>query len=146
MEQKVDELRQLALDMNIRDARKLYQMAQSREVRDITMKMATEALKDSVQRQVLGNPGAGYNGHFASTGPGRDLQEDLIDWGANNQKAKKGGGQYALVGADVYTRKLAVQPLKNKRAATVEAAAHPLLEKLEGPGLYVAHIRTDKGK
>ena len=53
MEQKIEELRQLALDKNIRDARKLYQVAKIQEIRDVTQAMASKALESSVARQVL---------------------------------------------------------------------------------------------
>jgi len=68
----MDDLRKLAEEKNIRDARKLYKYAQSKGY-SVTVKDAAEALKDSVQRQVLSN-GPRYKGHFASVGPGKDLQ------------------------------------------------------------------------
>ena len=141
----MDDLRKLAEDKNIRDARKLYQYAQSKGY-SVSVKDAAEALKHSVQRQVLSN-GPRYKGHFASVGPGKDLQLDLIDWGANNLKAKRGGGQYALVGADVYTRKLAIQPLKTKEASAVLQAQSHIIERLvPHPEDNDIMIRTDRGK
>jgi hypothetical protein len=72
---------------------------------------------------------------------------DLIDWGANNLKAKRGGGQYALVGADVFTRKLAVEPLKTKEASAVLEAQNHIIERLvPHPEDNDIMIRTDKGK
>ena len=92
----MDDLRKLAEDKNIRDARKLYQYAQSKGY-SVSVKDAAEALKHSVQRQVLSN-GPRYKGHFASVGPGKDLQLDLIDRGANNLKAKRGVANMPLLG------------------------------------------------
>jgi hypothetical protein len=56
-EQILEELRALAKDRNIRDARKLYQMAKAQEMRDVTQALAKEGLESSVARQVLA-PGA----------------------------------------------------------------------------------------
>ena len=67
-QQRTQQLRELANDVNIRDARKLYQMAKTKGM-DVTHAMAVAALKDSVQRQVLAPPPAG-RGHFASSRPG----------------------------------------------------------------------------
>ena len=85
MEQKIEELRQLALDKNIRDARKLYQVAKIQEIRDVTQAMASKALESSVARQVLAPPPK-YQGHFASSRPGQDIQADLIDFSQNTFK------------------------------------------------------------
>ena len=65
-EQILEELRALAKDRNIRDARKLYQMAKAQEMRDVTQALAKEALESLVARQVLAPPPRSA-GHFASS-------------------------------------------------------------------------------
>ncbi len=54
-QQQTEQLKALAEDKNIRDSRKLYQYARAKGM-DITQAMASAALKDSVQRQVLAPP------------------------------------------------------------------------------------------
>jgi hypothetical protein len=135
----MEELRALADDKNIRDARKLYQFARG-QGKEITMKQAAEALRNSTSRQLLAPP-TRYQGHFASSGPGDQIQLDLIDWGARN---KKKGPQFDLVGSDVYTRKLAVEPLKNKSAQEVYNQTADILEQLHAKDNAV--ITTDAGK
>ena len=147
LEQKIEELRQLALDKNIRDARKLYQVAKIQEIRDVTQAMASKALESSVARQVLAPPSK-YQGHFASSRPGQDIQADLIDFSKNT--SKKIEHRYAVVGADVYTRKVAIQPVKTKSAATVQGAMRRILHDLDADeddeDRRPALIRTDQGK
>jgi hypothetical protein len=117
------DLKQLAEDKNIRDPRKLYQYVRSLGVgpKEVSIKQAAAALRDSTQRELLA-PQVRYQGHFAANAPGDQIQADLIDWGAGNTKAKKGGGQFAVVATDVYTRKTEAVPIANKKASTVEAA------------------------
>ena len=114
------EIYQQALDKNIRDPRKLYQYVRSQGV-ETTVKEAAAALRGSTQRELLA-PQVRYQGHFAANAPGDQIQADLIDWGSGNTKAKKGGGQFAVVATDVYTRKTEAVPIANKKASTVEAA------------------------
>jgi hypothetical protein len=104
------------------------------------MKQAAEALRSSTSRQLLAPP-TRYQGHFAASGPGDQIQLDLIDWGVRN---KKKGPQYQLVGSDVYTRKVAVEPLKNKSAQEVYAQTADILEQL--PHKKDSVITTDAGK
>ena len=111
MEQKIEELRQLAHDKNIGDSRKLYQFAKTKEIRDVTQAMAAQALESSVAKQVLAPPPR-YQGHFASSRPGQDIQADLIDFSKNT--SAKLPHRYAVVAADVFTRKLAIEPVKKK--------------------------------
>ena len=134
-------MRLLASDLNIRDARKLYQVAKGREYRDITQKMAAEALRSSVQRQVLAPP-TRYRGHYAAVGPG-EIQEDLIDFSNNTKKIIK--PRYVLVGADVFTRKIAAEPLLDKKKETIYNVNADILHRLVGDQEHV-HIRTDHGK
>jgi hypothetical protein len=112
MEQRLEELRQIAHDKNIRDARKLYQYAKTLEIREVTQAMAATALESSIPRQVLAPPPK-YAGHFASSRPGQDIQADLIDFSKNT--SSKLPHRYALVLADVFTRKLEIEPITNKR-------------------------------
>ena len=139
------DLKQLAEDKNIRDPRKLYQYVRSLGVgpKEVSIKQAAAALRDSTQRELLA-PQVRYQGHFAANAPGDQIQADLIDWGAANTKAKKGGGQYALVTTDVYTRKTEAVPIANKKASTVEAATADVLSKLGHKDNAV--ISTDKGQ
>ena len=145
MEQKLAELRELAHDKNIRDARKLYQYAKTKEIRDVTQAMAAQALESSVAKQILAPPPK-YQGHFASSRPGQDIQADLIDFSQNT--SKKIPNRYALVAADVFTRKVAIQPIQNKSASIVQGAMRRVLhdlgadeDEVRGP----AFIRTDQG-
>jgi hypothetical protein len=141
-QQILEELRALANDRNIRDARKLYQTAKLLEMRDVTQALATEALSSSVARQVLAPPPRSV-GHFASSRPGQDIQADLIDF-SKNTKQKGQPHRYALVTADVFTRKLGIEPLKSKSAGEVAAAMQRELKEM---GVErSALIRTDKGR
>ena len=141
-QQILEELRALATSRNIRDARKLYQLAKVQEMRGVTQALATEALSSSVARQILAPPPRSA-GHFASSRPGQDIQADLIDF-SKNTLLKGQPERYALVVADVFTRKLGIEPLKSKNAASVGAAMQRELKEMgiEKPAL----ILTDKGK
>jgi len=133
----MEALRALAEDKNIRDARKLYQFARGRG-EEVSMKQAAEALRTSTARQLLA-PATRPQGHFAASGPGSAIQEDLIDLGYRSKKK----GQFAIIGVDVFTRKLAVEPLENKKAETVYNVNGEVLEKLGAKDNAV--ITTDKG-
>ena len=87
MDQTVEKLRQFALDKNIRDARKLYQYAKTKEIGKFTQAMATKALESDIARQVLAPPPRTH-GHFASSRPGQDIQADLIDFFKNTKKTR----------------------------------------------------------
>ena len=145
LQQQTQQLRDLANDKNIRDSRKLYQYAKAKGLEFVTQGMAVAALKDSVQRQVLA-PAPSGRGHFASSRPGQDIQADLIDFSKNT--SKKNENRYAVVGADVFTRKVAIEPVKTKNAATVRGAMRNILRELdadEDGERKPALIRTDKG-
>jgi hypothetical protein len=140
---KVQLLRDLGNQHNIRDARKLYQLAQQKGHvtgrNGITQADAVEALKTSVQRQLLA-PKPRYRGHFASSAPQKDLQMDLIDF----SKSTKKGAKYAVVGTDVFTRFTAMEPIPNKQPQTVKDAYEKIIHKISGttPGVLTT---TDKG-
>jgi hypothetical protein len=138
----LEELRALAHDRNIRDARKLYQLAKAQEMRGVTQALATEALSSSVARQVLAPPPRSA-GHFASSRPGQDIQADLIDF-SKNTKLKGQPHRYAVVVADVFTRKLGIEPVKDKSSATVAAAMQRELKEMNAD--KNALVRTDKGR
>ena len=152
MADKIEELRKLAEDMNIRDARKLYVLAKHRGIEPkskefpdgITQAMATEALKTSTQRQLLAPSSSRYKGHFESNGPGNDIQLDVIDF---SKTAKKGQHRYAVVGSDVFTRKLDIEPVKSKKPDEVLDASHKIFNELAGEDVGHPHalVRTDKG-
>ena len=138
-------LKDLANDKNIRDARKLYQYAKAQGMNFVTQKMAMAALKGSVQRQVLA-PAPSGKGHFASSKPGPDIQADLIDFSKNT--SQKNEHKYAVVGADVFKRKVAIEPAQAKTAATVRRAMRNILKELnadeDDEERRPALIRTDK--
>ena len=105
----MEALRDLADDFNVRDPRKLYQLARQRDL-DVTQAMAFEALKADVGRQVQA-PRPCALGKSAAEGPNDRLQADLID--SQNTRGKT---KYGLVVMDVFAREAAVEPLQNKNA------------------------------
>ena len=146
LEQQTQQLKELANNKNIRDSRKLYQYAKARGMDFVTHGMAVAALRDSIQRQILA-PAPSGRGHFASSRPGQDIQADLIDFSKNTSQRNE--HRYAVVGADVFTRKVAIEPVKTKNAATVRGAMRNILRELdadeEDGERRPALIRTDKG-
>jgi hypothetical protein len=144
--QQTQQLRELANDKNIRDSRKLYQYARAKGMDFVTQGMTVAALKDSIQRQILA-PAPSGRGHFASSRPGQDIQADLIDFSKNTSARNE--HRYAVVGADVFTRKVAIEPVKTKTAATVRGAMRNILRELDADEddeeRRPALIRTDKG-
>ena len=119
-EAALDLLRRLASDFNVRDARKLYQIAK-REFPDqpaVTVNRARDALRRDVARQALA-PKPRSLGKSAAEGPNDRLQADLIDFSQNTRSAKK----YGLVVTDVFTRESVTRALPNKNADTVARAA-----------------------
>lgn len=75
--------------------------------------------------------------------PGQAIQADLIDF-SKNTKQKGQPHRYAPVTADVFTRKLGIEPLKSKSAEEVNAATQRKLKEMgvERPAL----TRTDQGR
>jgi hypothetical protein len=140
----MEALRALADEKNIRDVRKLYQFARGWG-EEVTMKQAAEALRTSTQRELLAPPAKAL-GHFAATRPGDQIQADLIDWGALNKKAKKGGGQYAIVASDIYTRRVEAEAIPNKKASTVDRYFADILSKLDPTDKDTSVVTTDKGQ
>ena len=116
-------LEQLARDFNVRDPRKLQQIAAER---------ARTALRSDVARQVLA-PKPRSLGKSAAEGPDQRLQADLVDFSQNT----RGPNRYGLV-------EVATKALPNKQSGTVtQAAAEIIPELVQGEGSYV--VTTDQG-
>ena len=96
-------LRSLGDEYNLRDPRKLLQIAQ-RQGLAATVKLAKEALAGDVGRQVL-RPPPRATGKAAATRPDSTLQADLIDFSLNLPPTSE-GNRYAVVLSDVFTREL----------------------------------------
>ena len=133
-------LEQLARDFNVRDPRKLQQIARQEfpDRRDLTAERARTALRSDVARQVLA-PKPRSLGKSAAEGPDQRLQADLVDFSQNT----RGPNRYGLVVTDVFTREVATKALPNKQSGTVtQAAAEIIPELVEGEGNYV--VTTDQ--
>ena len=113
-------LEQLARDFNVRDPRKLFQIARREfpDRRDLTSARAAAALRGDVARQILA-PKPRSLGKSAAEGPNDRLQADLADFSQNT----RGRNRYGLVVQDVFTREIATKALSDKRAETVTQAA-----------------------
>ena len=134
-------LEQLARDFNVRDPRKLFQIARREfpDRRDLTSARAAAALRGDVARQILA-PKPRSLGKSAAEGPNDRLQADLVDFSQNT----RGRNKYGLVVQDVFTREIATKALPDKRAETVTAAAAEIIPSLvQGEGNYV--VTTDLG-
>ena len=135
----MEALRDLADDFNVRDPRKLYQLARQRDL-DVTQAMAFEALKADVGRQAQAARLRAL-GKSAAKGPNDRLQADLIDFSQNT----RGKTKYGLVVMDVFTREAAVEPLQNKNAETVGRATKRATQELTGDDKNFV-VTTDLGK
>ena len=139
-------LEQLARDFNVRDPRKLQQIARREfpDRRDLTAERARTALRGDVARQVLA-PKPRSLGKSAAEGPDQRLQADLVDFSQNT----RGPNRYGLVVTDVFTREVATKALPNKQSRTVTQAAAEIIPELvrEGEGNYVVttHQGTSSG-
>ena len=134
-------LGRLARDFNVRDPRKLYQIARREfpDRRDLTTARAQAALRSDVARQVLA-PKPRSLGKSAAEGPNDRLQADLVDFSQNT----RGRNKFGLVVTDVFTREMATKALPDKRAETVTAAAAEIIPGLvQQEGNYV--VTTDLG-
>ena len=130
-------LEQLARDFNVRDPRKLFQIARREfpDRRDLTSARA----RGDVARQVLA-PKPRSLGKSAAEGPNDRLQADLVDFSQNT----RGRNKYGLVVQDVFTREIATKALPDKRAETVTRAAAEIIPDLvQEEGNYV--VTTDLG-
>ena len=132
---------QLARDFNVRDPRKLYQIAR-REFpgrADLTSARTAAALRSDVARQILA-PKPRSLGKSAAEGPNDRLQADLIDFAQNT----RGPNKFGLVVTDVFTREVATKALPDKSAQTVTRAAAEIIPQLvQGESNYV--VTTDLG-
>ena len=106
---RIENLKALADELNIRSAAKLKQQA-SLEGVNVTLREAAEALKTDLARVFAPKPRS--LGKSAAEGPNDRLQFDLIDYSQNTKKGNP--NRYALVGVDVFTRELAAVPLRSK--------------------------------
>ena len=97
-------LRELTDEYNLRDPRKLLQIAQRQGVAGATTKLAKDALASDIGRQIL-RPPPRATGKAAATRPDSALQADLIDF-SNNLPPTSEGNRYAVVLSDVFTREL----------------------------------------
>ena len=129
-------LEQLARDFNVRDPRKLFQIARREfpDRRDLTSARAAAALRGDVARQILA-PKPRSLGKSAAEGPNDRLQADLVDFSQNT----RGRNKYGLVVQDVFTREIATKALPDKRAETAEIIPDLVQEE----GNYV--VTTDLG-
>ena len=134
-------LEQLARDFNVRDPRKLFQIARREfpDRRDLTSARAAAALRGDVARQILA-PKPRSLGKSAAEGPNDRLQADLVDFSQNT----RGRNKYGLAVQDVFTREIATKALPDKRAETVTRAAAEIIPDLvQEEGNYV--VTTDMG-
>ena len=141
-EQAIDALRELADELNIRDARKLVAAARRREFRDVTEPLARQALRKDVARQVLAPPPRS-TGKSAAEGPDKRFQADLLDFSKNARV--QSGAKFALLLTDVYSREAATRVLQTKRPEEVGPAVESGLQELAGTEQGVV-ITTDAGK
>ena len=135
-------LRELGDEYNLRDPRKLLQIAQRQGVAGATAALAKEALALDVGRQIL-RPPPRATGRAAATRPDSTLQADLIDF-SNNLPPTSQGNRYAVVLGDVFTRELRAVPIPSKDPATVARVLKPMIENLtEGDNQFT--LSTDQG-
>ena len=128
MADRIESLKQLAEEYNIRSPAKLKQMAQSEGV-SVTFKEAQQALASDTARQVFA-PKRRPQGRSAAPDVNTRLQYDLIDF--SNNTSKKNKNRYALVGIDVFSREVASQPLPSKAPEVVNEALKKTQEALVG--------------
>ena len=128
-------LEQLARDFNVRDPRKLQQIARREfpDRLDLTAERARTALRSDVARQVLA-PKPRSLGKSAAEGP--DQRLDVVDFSQNT----RGPNRYGLVVTDVFTREVAT---KAQSGTVTQAAAEIIPELVQGEGNYV--VTTDQG-
>ena len=133
-------LEQLARDFNVRDPRKLFQIARREfpDRRDLTSARAAAALRGDVARQVLA-PKPRSLGKSAAEGPNDRLQADLVD------QNTRGRNKYGLVVQDVFTREIATKALPDKRAETVTRAAAEIIPDLVQEEGNYSSVTTDLG-
>ena len=124
----LQQLKDLADEFVVRDARKLFQLARSQGVQGATTALAAQALRPDVARQVLAPPPRA-TGRSAAPRPDSTLQADLIDFSLNLPPTQQ-GNRYLAVLSDVFTRELRAVPLPSKDPETVATALKPMVENL----------------
>ena len=140
MADRIESLKALAEEYNVRSPAKLKQQAQIEGV-TVTFKEAQQALADNTGRQVFA-PKRRPQGKSAAPDVNTRLQYDLIDF--SNNTSKKNKNRYALVGIDVFSREVASQPLPSKAPEVVNAALKKTQEALVGDGKNFT-LTTDLG-
>ena len=141
-ERKDERLRELVEEYNLRDPRKLLQIAQRQGVAGATAALAIQALASDVGRQFL-RPPPRATGKAAATRPDSALQADLIDF-SNNLPPTSDGNRYAVVLGDVFTRELLAVPVPSKDPATVARVLKPMIANLTEGGQNFT-LSTDQG-
>ena len=135
-------LRELVDEYNLRDPRKLLQIAQRQGVAGATAALAIQALASDVGRQIL-RPPPRATGKAAATRPDSVLQADLIDF-SNNLPPTSDGNRYAVVLGDVFTRELRAAAVPSKDPGTVARVLEPMIQNLtEGDQNFT--LSTDGG-
>ena len=129
MADRIESLKALAQEYNVRSAVKLRQQAQLEGV-SVSLKEAQQALASDTSRQVFA-PKRRPQGRSSAPGPNKRLQYDLVDFSLNT-RAKKGGNRYILMGIDVFSREVAAQAIPSKDPATVNKALKKTQEALVG--------------
>ena len=129
MADRIESLKALAQEYNVRSAAKLKQQSQIEGV-SVTLKEAQLALADDTSRQVFAPPRR-PQGRSAAPGPNKRLQYDLVDFSLNT-RARKGGNRYILMGVDVFSREVAAQPVPSKDPETINRALKKTQEALVG--------------
>jgi len=136
----VEELKELARSLRIRNPAKLLQASRGK-IPGATTRLASLALEDSVSRQVLTTPYRSTR-KSAAEGPNERLQTDLIDYSQNTRNTKE---KYALMVNDVYTREVKAVPIANKRPETINDTMRQIIPTLVDDKKDFA-ITTDSGK
>ena len=128
MADRIESLKALAQEYNVRSPAKLKQQAQLEGV-SVSFKEAQQALAGDTARQVFA-PKRRPQGRSAAPDVNTRLQYDLIDF--SNNTSKKNKNRYALVGIDVFSREVASQPLPSKAPEVVNEALKKTQEALVG--------------
>ena len=134
-------MKDLALELEIRNAPQLLQAARQRGVDGATPEAAAAALRDDTAAQVLVPPQR-PRGKSAAEGPSSRFQIDLLDF-AQNARTER-GNKYALLLVDVYSREAYSEALPDKSANTVNDAARRGLSKLDADQSFA--VTSDRGK
>ena len=134
-------LRELSRQYEARSPAKLLALARRQHV-PATPADVKAALAPEIGKQLFA-PKQRSLGKSAAEGPGERLQADLVDL-SNNAHAKPGDHKYALMVADVYTRKTWTEPLRYKDSTSVNREFRKILRDVPGKGQN-AVVTTDQG-